>query len=1183
MLIQSSIVPDRLCLLTSGIPANKRKTLFNKTERKALMNPKTTRRLLRRTRLLLAFAATLFAVSIYLYRPMQSAEALGGGSGSISLTTLGSAYTQNFDTLANTGTTNNLTINGWFLNETGTSAANNGQYAAGTGSGTGGDVYSFGAASNAERAFGTLFSGTLTPTIGAQFTNNTGSTVTSLDISYIGEMWRLGQNTAGRAADRLDFQLSSDATSLATGIWTDYNSLDFSSPVVAGTVGALNGNASVNQTPVGFTITGLSIANGASFWIRWNDSDLAPGSDDGLAVDNFSLTPGHVDGAPTVSSTVPANAATNVPRTTDVTVNFSEPVNASAASFTISCANSGSHNFALSGGPSSFTLNPDVDFAANETCTVTVIASQVTDQDNDDPPDNMASDYSTSFTTIDAQACGDPATFIHTVQGSGATSPITGSIVSIEGIVIADYQGPGQFSGYFVQEEDADADADPTTSEGIFVFNTSFPVNVGEKVRVRGTVTEFLSSGQTLTELTSVSSALVCNTGNSVTSTAVNLPVTSLSDWERYEGMLINIPQVLTVTETFTLGRFGEVSLSVGGRLRNPTNIVAPGPTAIFQQDLNDRSRILLDDGNGLQNIDPTIYPTGGLSFSNTLRSGYTVNGLSGVLEQRFGVYRVQPVGPITFNPTNPRSATPDPVGSSLKVAALNVLNFFTTLDTGTPICGPTGGLDCRGANSAFEFNRQRDKIINSILAINPDIAGLMEVQNDATATIQNLVDGLNNVAGPGTYAYINTGTIGTDAIKVAAIYKPATVTPVGAYAILDSSVNPLFIDTKNRPTLAQTFQLNATGAKLTVVVNHLKSKGSDCNDVGDPDTGDGQGNCNQTRTKAAIALVNWLATDPTGSGDPDFLIVGDMNSYAKEDPITAIKLAGYNNLLESLIGPDAYSYVFDGQSGYLDHALASSSLVSQVTGVTEWHNNADEPVVLDYNVEFKTANQINTFYSTDPFRASDHDPVVVGLILDTDNDGVPDATDNCPNVANPDQADFDNDGAGDACDSDDDNDGDPDATDCAPFNAAVHHGAVEVCDGIDNNCDGQVDEGFPDNDNDGQADCVDPDDDNDGVADGVDNCPFVANADQTNTDGDGQGNACDADDDNDGVPDGVDNCPLTPNPNQEDFDLDGIGDACDPATGPPTNKDQCKHGGWQRFDSPVFLNEGQCIRYVNH
>ena len=358
---------------------------------------------------------------------------------------------------------------------------------------------------------------------------------------------------------------------------------------------------------------------------------FAPSTEwDGFATDEFGGLGAHVsncgEAAPTVSSTAPADGASGVVRATNITIDFSEPVNATAASFTISCTNSGAHSFTLSGGPTTFTLNPDVDFASNETCTVTVLAAGVTDQDSNDPPDNMTMNFSTGFSTV--EICGDPATFIHDIQGTGTTSPITGSIVSIEGIVIADYQGAGGFSGYFVQEEDADADANPATSEGIFVFNTAFPVNVGDKVRVRGTVTEFSN----LTELAVVSGVQVCSTGNSVTTTTVNLPVSSLTDWERYEGMLINIPQDLTVTETFTLGRFGEVALSVNGRLSNPTNVVAPGAPAILQQDINDRSRILLDDGNNLQNIDPTLYPTGGLSASNTLRSGYTVNGLAGVL-----------------------------------------------------------------------------------------------------------------------------------------------------------------------------------------------------------------------------------------------------------------------------------------------------------------------------------------------------------------------------------------------------------------------------------------------------------------------------------------------------------------------------------------------------------------------
>jgi predicted extracellular nuclease len=155
-------------------------------------------------------------------------------------------------------------------------------------------------------------------------------------------------------------------------------------------------------------------------------------------------------------------------------------VNVVGTWFTISCATSGAHTAAVSGGPVNFTLDPDADFAANELCTINIIASQVTDQDTNDPPDNMPADFSFSVTSIDAQVCGDPATLIHDIQGNGLTSPLAGTTgVSIEGIVVGDFQGSGGLSGYYVQEEDADADADPLTSEGIFVFNTAFPVSVG--------------------------------------------------------------------------------------------------------------------------------------------------------------------------------------------------------------------------------------------------------------------------------------------------------------------------------------------------------------------------------------------------------------------------------------------------------------------------------------------------------------------------------------------------------------------------------------------------------------------------------------------------------------------------------------------------------------------------------
>src|SRR4030095_11424156 len=207
-------------------------------------------------------------------------------AGSISLTTLGTPYSENFNTLANSGTSSTVP-NGWAFAEALANA--NTTYTAGTGSSTTGDTYSFGAASNPERAFGGLRSGNLAPTIGAAFTNNTGSTITSLAISYTGEMWRAGV-TNRNAADRLDFQLSTDATSLTTGTWVDHDTVDFNSPNILTSLGALDGNATSNRSLITATISGLSIGNGSSFWIRWQDFDISS-SDDGLAVDDFSLTP----------------------------------------------------------------------------------------------------------------------------------------------------------------------------------------------------------------------------------------------------------------------------------------------------------------------------------------------------------------------------------------------------------------------------------------------------------------------------------------------------------------------------------------------------------------------------------------------------------------------------------------------------------------------------------------------------------------------------------------------------------------------------------------------------------------------------------------------------------------------------------------------------------------------------
>jgi uncharacterized protein len=599
--------------------------------------------------------------------------------------------------------------------------------------------------------------------------------------------------------------------------------------------------------------------------------------------------------------------------------------------------------------------------------------------------------------------CGDGTeTSIHSIQGAGLTSPIAGQQRVIEGIVVGDFQGAGAFGGFYVQEEDPDADADPQTSEGIFVFSSS-AVTVGDAVRIRGTVIEF--SG--LTELTTVTDASVCSSGNPLpATTALGMPVSALTDFETTEGMRVSFSQSLVISEYFNYDRFGELVLALPltgeSRAFTPTSIDEPGAPALARAQANSLRRITLDDGLNTQNPDVLRHPNGDpFSLDNRFRGGDTVRNVTGVMDYRFNLYRVQPTVAADYTAANPRPDAPDDVGGDVHVAALNTLNYFLTPDyPAGPLdntCGPLQNAECRGADfdQPLEFTRQRDKILAALAGLDADVIGLNEIENTTGVDplgdpTNGIVAGLNGMLGSGTYAAIDTGVIGIDAIRVGLIYKPSVVTPVGDFEILDSGDDPRFRDTLNRPVLAQTFDVVETGARFTVAVNHLKSKGSDCNAVDDSDMGDGQGNCNQTRQLAAEALVDWLATDPTGSGDPDFLIVGDLNSYAQEDPIDAVKagpddMAGtsddYTNLVAAYSGTYAYSYVFDGQAGYLDHALSSANLRSQVTGTTEWHINADEPDVLDYDTSFKPA-AVDALYEANAYRSSDHDPVLVGLSL---------------------------------------------------------------------------------------------------------------------------------------------------------------------------------------------------------
>jgi predicted extracellular nuclease len=589
----------------------------------------------------------------------------------------------------------------------------------------------------------------------------------------------------------------------------------------------------------------------------------------------------------------------------------------------------------------------------------------------------------------------DDALRIHTVQGAGNTSPYVGQVVTVEGIVTANYQGPGTLLGYFIQEPDNLADADPATSEGIFVFTNATPasVNIGDLVRVTGTISEFGTAPNTLTEIgtpTLTPTTTVLSSGNALPAfVTVTLPVANAGDLERYEGMRVRLTQTLTVSDHFDLAHFGEITITAGGQALQATQVVDPNDSpasgtnsvgaanvaaVTAYENLNVRSSIILDGSYGTYpSTVPFLDP-----MTNTIRLGTTVSDVTGVLSQLGGTHRVYPdVAPVfTYAP---RPLSPPMVGGNVKVASANVLNYFNGDGLG-------GGFPTsRGANSLVEFNRQRAKVIASISGLGADVVGILEMENDGTgpnSAVRDLVNGLNAAEGAGTWAVIadpaqyngtNPGT--TDLIRPTIVYKPAVVTPDGAStALIDNAFN------NARAPVAQTFLHAASGEKFTLVVNHFKSKGSGGTGA-DADQGDGQGFYNNARKLQAQALVGFINALATTT--PRVIAMGDFNAYAEEDPLDIFRAAG----LVSLTGADA-SYMFDGRSGSLDHAFVNTALQAVVTGSGHWHINADEPVFLDYNVETKNHPNCTSscttpdYYAATPFRASDHDPVLVGLQL---------------------------------------------------------------------------------------------------------------------------------------------------------------------------------------------------------
>ncbi|WP_147114177.1 ExeM/NucH family extracellular endonuclease [Tateyamaria sp. syn59] len=438
------------------------------------------------------------------------------------------------------------------------------------------------------------------------------------------------------------------------------------------------------------------------------------------------------------------------------------------------------------------------------------------------------------------------------------------------------------------------------------------------------------------------------------------------------------------------------------------------------------------DNGNGYLDAGDTFTAEG-----PTLRLGAEIDGpTTGVMTFGFGEYRMLVDGQLNVDEETNSGAreedAPD-VGGDIQVASINVLNYFTTL-RGEGTSGP-GGLDPRGASSADDLERQTDKLVEAITGTGAEIFALQEIENGGFAegsAIDALVDALNEdaaMSGSGAaYAFVDptadAGFIGTDAITTGIIYDANAVTVTHSEFLVfeEASAATTFALAevlnavvpeddrvgdfqRNRPAVAATFEDNETGETFTIVSNHFKSKGpsgltdlveaaqdyldnggTDINQadidalINDPnyDQGDGQAFWNQVRADAAAEVQAWIENGYMGTGVDNFIIMGDLNAYAKEDPVqTLTDDPGLVDLIDQFIGQDeAYSFVFDGQRGALDHAIASGGMAGLITGASEWHINADEPDLLSYNSAFNNSN----FYEPSQFASSDHDPLIIGI-----------------------------------------------------------------------------------------------------------------------------------------------------------------------------------------------------------
>ncbi|WP_190264554.1 ExeM/NucH family extracellular endonuclease [Glutamicibacter nicotianae] len=609
-----------------------------------------------------------------------------------------------------------------------------------------------------------------------------------------------------------------------------------------------------------------------------------------------------------------------------------------------------------------------------------------------------------------AQADTVEITPIEQVQGTGDTSPLVGQKTTVRGVVTAAY-AEGGIRGFYLQSAGSGAQIPTEGSSAVFIYapDDVASVEVGDHLQVSGTVSEYYG----LTQIKAQSVKSLSEPAESIKPLAITLP-SDEAGREQIESMLTEPQGEFTVSDNYSLNQYGELTLAMGTSsilpgeklLRQPTDVFAPGSAQAAELGKeNEQRSIVVDDGATL-NFSTAKNTTVALPYIDSAHrvsvgAEATFTGPM-ILDYRYDLWRLQPQGQvigsddadIALHFEQIDNSAPQDVGGNVSVGSFNVLNYFTT--TGDELSGCSyysdregnpvtvrQGCDARGAANQASFERQQSKIVAALSKFTADVVVLEEIENsarfgqDRDAALAHLVDQLNSAAGSKIWKFVpspDATPADEDVIRTAIIYRNKAVKPIGESVILEDEA----FDNAREP-LGQAFQKVGGNQKtrFVVVANHFKSKGSDPKDgSGNADSGDGQGAWNADRVDQAKALVSFADQLKKSRNTQKVLLAGDFNSYAAEDPIRVLAEAGYVDLGAKA---DSQSYVYGGLSGSLDHILVSPELASKVTGQDIWNINAIESVGYEYS---RYNYNITNLFSSNQYRSSDHDPVLVGLQL---------------------------------------------------------------------------------------------------------------------------------------------------------------------------------------------------------